>query len=417
MHQSEGNREEGKECLCAPGLGLNLPSSSHTPCTRPCAFLALPAPQAYPLDLVRTRLSAQTQVDGTSHYRGILHATRSIVAEDGWRGLYRGLGATLAQVGGNICWIIALGRRRMGGARAQREARLGWWGEGLRFALGGWALPVLLHAAHCPLPPLPQVTPSLAFHFMFYATFKDSFTALSTRGAGASASNASTSAGRSSDGGGGSSTSSGSGSGSRAPSSRGGSGNIGGSGGGSLVAGLPADEPGARRVLGSSPSSSGRPPPQPAASFQQTAALNTAAAGLAGLMSSTLTFPLDKIRRIMQVQRRGAAGVGAFGVGSSSGWWATAADILRRGGPAAFYEGISTEYIKVVPGMIIAFLTFEALKEALGAGQSKRDRHSQLEQQQQQQRWQDLQRQWAPHDAAVEAAARAAASAEMLEGS
>lgn len=57
------------------------------------------AVQAYPLDLVRTRLAAQT----TSHYyNGIWHALSTIVREEGMFGLYRGLGATLTQVGPSL---------------------------------------------------------------------------------------------------------------------------------------------------------------------------------------------------------------------------------------------------------------------------------------------------------------------------
>ena len=76
-----------------------------TPCHRStelCRALPLPQPspppppQAYPLDLVRTRLAAQTS---RRYYHGIAHALRSIVAEEGAVGLYRGLGATLMQVG------------------------------------------------------------------------------------------------------------------------------------------------------------------------------------------------------------------------------------------------------------------------------------------------------------------------------
>ena len=57
------------------------------------------AVQAYPLDLVRTRLAAQT----TSHYyNGIWHALSTIVRDEGMLGLYRGLGATLTQVGPSL---------------------------------------------------------------------------------------------------------------------------------------------------------------------------------------------------------------------------------------------------------------------------------------------------------------------------
>jgi hypothetical protein len=50
---------------------------------------------AYPLDLVRTRLAAQTTM---RYYTGINHALRTIVRDEGMVGLYRGLGATLLQV-------------------------------------------------------------------------------------------------------------------------------------------------------------------------------------------------------------------------------------------------------------------------------------------------------------------------------
>ncbi|KAL6580327.1 hypothetical protein OROMI_008351 [Orobanche minor] len=53
----------------------------------------------YPLDLVRTRLAAQTNV---IYYRGIWHALRTISKEEGIFGLYKGLGATLLGVGPNL---------------------------------------------------------------------------------------------------------------------------------------------------------------------------------------------------------------------------------------------------------------------------------------------------------------------------
>ncbi|GAA0173187.1 mitochondrial carrier protein [Lithospermum erythrorhizon] len=53
----------------------------------------------YPLDLVRTRLAAQTNF---TYYRGIWHALRTISGEEGALGLYKGLGATLLGVGPNL---------------------------------------------------------------------------------------------------------------------------------------------------------------------------------------------------------------------------------------------------------------------------------------------------------------------------
>ncbi|XP_020241817.1 mitochondrial substrate carrier family protein B-like isoform X2 [Asparagus officinalis] len=53
----------------------------------------------YPLDLVRTRLAAQTK---KIYYRGISHALYSISRDEGIRGLYKGLGPTLLGVGPSI---------------------------------------------------------------------------------------------------------------------------------------------------------------------------------------------------------------------------------------------------------------------------------------------------------------------------
>ncbi|CAL9123618.1 unnamed protein product [Musa textilis] len=57
------------------------------------------ASMTYPLDLVRTRLAAQTN---TMYYRGISHSLYAICRDEGIRGLYKGLGATLLGVGPNI---------------------------------------------------------------------------------------------------------------------------------------------------------------------------------------------------------------------------------------------------------------------------------------------------------------------------
>ncbi|PUZ41745.1 hypothetical protein GQ55_9G529300 [Panicum hallii var. hallii] len=57
------------------------------------------ASMTYPLDLVRTRLAAQTN---TAYYRGISHALFAICRDEGFRGLYKGLGATLLGVGPSI---------------------------------------------------------------------------------------------------------------------------------------------------------------------------------------------------------------------------------------------------------------------------------------------------------------------------
>ncbi|MCO5601773.1 hypothetical protein L7F22_055898 [Adiantum nelumboides] len=50
---------------------------------------------AYPLDLVRTRISAQTN---HRYYTGIAHALHTIAREEGFRSLYKGLGPSLLNV-------------------------------------------------------------------------------------------------------------------------------------------------------------------------------------------------------------------------------------------------------------------------------------------------------------------------------
>ncbi|KAK6126107.1 hypothetical protein DH2020_040221 [Rehmannia glutinosa] len=53
----------------------------------------------YPLDLIRTRLAAQRKA---MYYKGIRHALHTICRDEGFLGLYKGLGATLLGVGPSI---------------------------------------------------------------------------------------------------------------------------------------------------------------------------------------------------------------------------------------------------------------------------------------------------------------------------
>lgn len=57
------------------------------------------AAATYPLDLVRTRLAAQRN---SIYYRGIWHTIHTICRDEGFVGLYKGLGATLLGVGPSI---------------------------------------------------------------------------------------------------------------------------------------------------------------------------------------------------------------------------------------------------------------------------------------------------------------------------
>eukprot|EP00899_Mesostigma_viride_P024291 jgi/Mesvir1/5046/Mv02247-RA.1 len=164
---------------------------------------------AYPLDLVRTRLASQTTL---IYYKGIRHALATIVRDEGLRGLYKGLGATLVGVG-----------------------------------------------------------PNLAINFSVYESLKKEWLYL--------------------------------------------------------------------------------------APHASTVAVSLTCGSVAGIISSSATFPLDLVRRRMQLE--GAAGAAAKYKG---GMLSIFLFILKQDGVRGLYRGIITEYSKVIPGVSIAFCTYEVLK-------------------------------------------------------
>lgn len=166
----------------------------------------------YPLDLVRTRLAAQTN---HLYYQGIWHALKAICKDEGVRGLYKGLGATLLGVG-----------------------------------------------------------PNIAISFSVYETLRYNWQA-------------------------------------RRPE-------------------------------------------------DSTVLVSLASGSVSGVASSTVTFPLDLVRRRMQLE--GAAGRARV---YKTGALGTFKHIVRSEGFRGLYRGIIPEYYKVVPGIGIAFMTYEALKSCL----------------------------------------------------
>ncbi|KAE8099317.1 hypothetical protein FH972_017308 [Carpinus fangiana] len=82
--------------------------------------------------------------------------------------------------------------------------------------------------------------------------------------------------------------------------------------------------------------------------------------GLAGVASSTATFPLDLLRRRMQLE--GAGGRARI---YNTGLLGTFGHIIRTEGLKGLYRGILPEYYKVVPGVGIIFMTYEILKTVL----------------------------------------------------
>lgn len=91
-----------------------------------------------------------------------------------------------------------------------------------------------------------------------------------------------------------------------------------------------------------------------------TVSMSLASGSVAGLVSSTATFPLDLIRRRMQLQGQGGCQV------QYTSYTHAFATVIKREGFQGLYHGILPEYYKVVPGVAIAFCTYELMKSMLG---------------------------------------------------
>ncbi|KAL8339879.1 hypothetical protein RB601_006146 [Gaeumannomyces tritici] len=83
------------------------------------------------------------------------------------------------------------------------------------------------------------------------------------------------------------------------------------------------------------------------------------AGGVAGLVSQTVSYPLEIIRRRMQVG-------GAVGDGRRLRIAETAAIIMKERGVRGFFVGLTIGYAKVVPMAAVAFYTYEKSKTLLG---------------------------------------------------
>ncbi|KAL9374236.1 hypothetical protein Peur_033856 [Populus x canadensis] len=91
-----------------------------------------------------------------------------------------------------------------------------------------------------------------------------------------------------------------------------------------------------------------------------TVMVSLACGSLSGIASSTATFPLDLVRRRMQLE-----GAGGRARVYTSGLFGTFAHIIQTEGFRGMYRGILPEYYKVVPSVGIVFMTYETLKMLL----------------------------------------------------
>ena len=88
-------------------------------------------------------------------------------------------------------------------------------------------------------------------------------------------------------------------------------------------------------------------------------ALHLLAGGLAGAIGQTTAYPLDIVRRRMQVGP-------VLAPGRRAGFAETARSVYVTQGWRGFFVGLSIGYLKVVPMNAVSFATWLALKSVLG---------------------------------------------------
>ena len=93
--------------------------------------------------------------------------------------------------------------------------------------------------------------------------------------------------------------------------------------------------------------------------------LDLLAGGLAGAIGQTAAYPLDIVRRRMQVQP-------VLQPGSRAGFWETALSVQKAQGWRGFFVGLSIGYLKVIPMNAVSFATWVGLKGALGLDKESR---------------------------------------------
>ncbi|KAG8953146.1 hypothetical protein FRC04_003094 [Tulasnella sp. 424] len=100
-----------------------------------------------------------------------------------------------------------------------------------------------------------------------------------------------------------------------------------------------------------------RPPGAP--KVKRSAPVDLSLGALAGLISQTVSYPFEIVRRRMQVG-------GLVRPGGWVGWRETVVDIWKTRGFRGFYVGLSIGYVKVVPMTAISYMVWEWSKGVLG---------------------------------------------------
>nr|GMC58894.1 mitochondrial carrier protein CoAc2 [Ipomoea batatas] len=88
--------------------------------------------------------------------------------------------------------------------------------------------------------------------------------------------------------------------------------------------------------------------------------IKLACGSVAGLLGQTSTYPLDVVRRQMQVQRLSASNSREM-----KGTTETLVMIVQRQGWKHLFSGLSLNYLKVVPSVAIGFTVYDVMKSYL----------------------------------------------------
>ncbi|KAJ6794629.1 putative mitochondrial substrate carrier family protein P [Iris pallida] len=97
--------------------------------------------------------------------------------------------------------------------------------------------------------------------------------------------------------------------------------------------------------------------------YQKSVTLRLSCGALAGLFGQTLTYPLDVVRRQMQVQsQRPSNQLGSLPIkGTIQGL----NSVIQNQGWRQLFAGLSLNYVKVVPSVAIGFTAYDAMKSFL----------------------------------------------------
>ncbi|XP_057776023.1 mitochondrial carrier protein CoAc1-like [Salvia miltiorrhiza] len=95
---------------------------------------------------------------------------------------------------------------------------------------------------------------------------------------------------------------------------------------------------------------------------QKSIVMRLSCGAIAGVLGQTLTYPLDVVRRQMQVEHLQPSSQGGQVYKST---WEGLAFIVRNHGWRQLFAGLSINYIKVVPSVAIGFTVYDAMKVQL----------------------------------------------------